>query len=96
LRLKARTAKEVAVFEDVPNIGPAMIADFRLIGIRTPFDLKKQDPFKLYQKLCNVTKTRHDPCVLDTFMAAIDFMNGAKAQPWWRYTDLRKRQHPDI
>jgi hypothetical protein len=28
--------------------------------------------------------------VLDTFMAAVDFMNGAAAAPWWAYTAQRK------
>ena len=29
---------------------------------------------------------RHDPCVLDTFLAAKDFMTGGPAQPWWHFT----------
>lgn len=32
---------------------------------------------------------RHDLCVLDTFLAAKDFMNGGPAQPWWHFTPLR-------
>jgi hypothetical protein len=44
----------------------------------------------LYQSLCAVTGQRQDPCVLDTFMAAIDFMRGAPAAPWWNYTAQRK------
>jgi hypothetical protein len=28
--------------------------------------------------------------VLDTFMAATDFMRGAAAAPWWKYTAERK------
>jgi hypothetical protein len=43
----------------------------------------------LYQKLNAATGTRNDPCVLDTFMAAVDFMNGAAAAPWWAYTAQR-------
>jgi hypothetical protein len=35
----------------------------------------------LYQKLCAATGQRQDPCVLDTFMAATDFMRGAPAAP---------------
>ena len=33
---------------------------------------------------------RQDPCVLDTLMAATDFMRGAPAAPWWKYTAERK------
>jgi DNA transformation protein len=28
--------------------------------------------------------------VLDTFLAAKDFMNGGTSQPWWHFTPLRK------
>jgi hypothetical protein len=44
----------------------------------------------LYQRLCAVTGQRQDPCVLDTFLAATDFMAGAPAAPWWTYTAQRK------
>ena len=87
---KARTAKDAKVLGQIPNIGPAMVKDFELLGIRAPGDLKKQDAFKLYQKLCKKTGVRHDPCVLDTFLAAVDFMNGAAARAWWEYTEGRK------
>lgn len=87
---KAAHADECEVLEDLPNIGPALAADLRRIGIRTPGELKGRDAFVLYQELNAVTGARHDPCVLDTFMAAVDFMNGAAAAPWWNYTAQRK------
>ena len=90
--MKAQIASEVKTFEHIPNIGPAMTKDFLFLGLKTPQDLKHWDPLKLYQTLCEKTGQRHDPCVLDTFMAAIDFMNGAPARPWWDYTEERKRK----
>jgi Pathogenicity locus len=87
---KAAHADECEVLEDLPNIGPSLAADLRLIGIRHPRELKGRDPFVLYQALAAATGSRQDPCVLDTFMAATDFMNGAAAAPWWRYTAQRK------
>jgi hypothetical protein len=87
---KAARAEDCAVLEDLPNIGPAIAADLRLIGIAQPSQLKGRDAFVLYQKLNAATGTRHDPCVLDTFMAAVDFMSGAAAAPWWAYTAQRK------
>ncbi len=89
-------ASAVINLQDIPNIGPAMIEDFKKLEIYTPADLKKQDAFALYQKLCALTHTRHDPCVLDTFIAAVQFMNGAPAHPWWHYTAERKRNYPTI
>ncbi len=76
---------------DIPNVGPRIADDFVLLGIKKPKDLIGKDPFALYKKLCRVTGTRHDPCVLDTFMAVTDFMNGAPARPWWYYTKTKKR-----
>jgi hypothetical protein len=87
---KATTAAECETLEQLPNIGPALAADLRLIGIRTPAELRGKDAFVLYQQLCAATGQRQDPCVLDTFMAATDFMRGAKAAPWWDYTAQRK------
>lgn len=93
---KAAHATEVKKFTDIPNIGPAMEADFKLLKLKTPGDLKNKDAFSLYTKLCKISGVRHDPCVLDTFIAAIDFMNGAPARPWWFYTKERKNKYPNI
>ena len=87
---KAASAAECHALEQLPNIGPSLAADLRLIGIEHPAELRGKDAFVLYQKLCAATGQRHDPCVLDTFMAATDFMQGAPAAPWWHYTPQRK------
>ena len=87
---KAASAAECRTLEQLPNIGPSLAADLRLIGIHAPADLHGQDAFALYRKLCTATGARQDPCVLDTFMAATDFMRGAPAAPWWHYTAQRK------
>jgi len=87
---KARHADDCERLEQLPNIGPSLAADLRSIGIHHPRDLKGRDPFVLYQKLAAATGSRQDPCVLDTFMAATDFMRGAAPAPWWHYTAQRK------
>jgi hypothetical protein len=87
---KAASAAECTELEQLPNIGPALAADLRLIGIKRPRDLRGKDAFVLYQNLCAATGQRQDPCVLDTFMAVTDFMRGAPAAPWWTYTAQRK------
>jgi hypothetical protein len=90
---KAVSASEVKEFKDIPNIGSAMVRDFIKLGLKTPRDLKKMDPLALYKKMCRISGNRQDPCVLDTYMAAIDFMNGAPARPWWHYTKMRKTRY---
>ncbi|MBB5205541.1 hypothetical protein HNQ51_002860 [Inhella inkyongensis] len=93
---KASCAEACQRFEQLPNIGRAMAADFALLGLQHPAELAQQDPLHLYQRLCLLTAQRQDPCVLDTFMAAVDFMRGAPALPWWHYTAARKQQFPDL
>lgn len=81
----------VKVLEDLPNIGKACAADLRLIGITNPQQLIGKDPYLLYQQLCTASGVRHDPCMIDTFISAVRFMEGAPALPWWHYTAERKR-----
>ncbi len=43
-------------------------------------------------KPCAIPReTRHDPCVIDVFIAAVRFMGGEPAKPWWKYTPERKQ-----
>ena len=88
---KAASAAECEALEQLPNIGPSLAGDLRQIGIEHPRDLRGKDAFVLYQKLCAATGQRQDPCVLDTFMAATDFMRGAAPAPWWTYTAQRRQ-----
>ena len=87
---KAARAADCRTLEQLPNIGPAIAADLRSIGIAEPADLAACDAMALYCALCARSGRRQDPCVLDTLMAAVDFMQGAAAAPWWRYTAQRK------
>jgi hypothetical protein len=81
--------------QHIPNIGPAVAADLRLLGVVRPQDLVGRDPYAMYDELCRLTKQRHDPCLLDTFIAAVRFMAGEPSKPWWAYTAERKRELAD-
>jgi hypothetical protein len=87
---KAASAEACLTLEQLPNVGPAMAADLRLLGIHAPQALVGRDGLQLYRELCHVTGQRHDPCVLDTLLAVVDFMHGAPPAPWWAYTQQRK------
>jgi hypothetical protein len=91
--LKARSAGECELLEQLPNIGPSLAADLRLLGVLHPRELATQDAYALYRALCAKTGKRQDPCVLDTFIAATEFMRGAEPRPWWTYTAQRKAQY---
>ena len=94
--MKSKSFKEVIKFEDIPNVGPTMARDFNLLGLNKPTDLINKNPLTLYNKMCKITGVRQDPCVLDTYIAVIDFMNGASAKPWYFYTKTRKKEYPNI
>ena len=85
-------SREIARLEDIPNVGPAIAADLRRLGIRSPAELLGRDPYSMYDDLCRITGQRHDPCLLDTFIAAVRFMEGEPKKPWWKYTAERKRE----
>lgn len=78
---------------DLPNVGASIAGDLRGIGITKPSQLVGRDPLVLYQRLCRTTGVRHDPCVLDTFMSIVRFMDGEAAKPWWTFTAERKRRY---
>ncbi len=78
-------------FTDLPNVVKAFAKDLELLGFTSPAQLTAQDPVALYDRLCELTRTRQDPCVLDTLMSITRFMDGEQARAWWHYTDERKR-----
>lgn len=76
---------------DIPNVGKRVARDLEMIGIKAPEMLKDKDPVDLYKRVCTETRVKQDACLLDVFMAAVDYVNGAPARPWWYYTPERKR-----
>ena len=88
---KASHPDEVTDFEQIPNIGEAMANDLLSIGIKSPKELKNQNAYELYVKLCRKTDTYQDPCVLDVFLSAIYFMKGKGTKMWWEFTAERKK-----
>ncbi len=75
---------------DIPNIGKAISRALELIGIHHPNDLIGKDPYQMYHQLCDITGKRQDHCIIDVFIAAVRFMEGAAPQKWWAYTAERK------
>ncbi|UEC43103.1 MAG: Mitomycin resistance protein [Methanothrix sp.] len=84
--------KKYTRLEEIPNIGPAIAEDLRLVGVSHPQDLIGRDPYQMYEELCFKTGARHDPCVIDVFISAVRFMEGEPKRPWWAYTPERKQR----
>lgn len=77
---------------DLMNVGPATVKDLSRLGISTVRDLATQDAFDMYERLCRITRQRHDPCVIDVFLSAVDQARGGTPRAWWHYTPQRKRR----
>jgi Pathogenicity locus len=81
---------------DLISIGPAMLQDFELLGIRSVAELARQNPERMYEKMERRTGQRPDPCVLDTFCAAVAQAKNprlaAEKCQWWWWSRRRKKR----
>ncbi|MGD0178426.1 MAG: helix-hairpin-helix domain-containing protein [Terriglobales bacterium] len=79
---------------DLVSIGPAMLRDFELLGIASVSQLSRQNPEKLYEKLCRITKQPVDICCLDVFRAAVAQARNpglpVEQRQWWYWSRKRK------
>jgi predicted DNA-binding transcriptional regulator YafY len=80
-------------FQQLGSIGPACAQDLLQLGFRAVDELRGQDPRALYQRLCELTGSRQDPCVEDVLRCAIaqadDESLPAPLRQWHRWTPLR-------
>jgi len=78
------------------SIGPAMLRDFELLGIRSVAQLARRSPTRMYRQLCQITGARQDPCVLDSFSAAVAQARNPMLPPeqcqWWYWSRQRKME----
>jgi hypothetical protein len=85
-------ADKTAELAALRNIGPAMLRDLRLLRIRSVAQLARCDADRLFLRLERLSGQRQDPCVWDTFAAAIHQAKTGEALPWWQFTRVRKRR----
>lgn len=80
--------------QDLSGVGPAMMKDFKMLGIKSVAQLAKQNPQNLYDKLCALTGQRQDPCVLDVFVCAVEQAKDPELplaqRQWWYWSRKRK------
>ena len=81
-------------FLDLVSVGPKIAEDFEKLGVGSVPHLARQDPDRMYEKLCSLTGQRQDPCVLDVFCAAVaqarDPRLPAEQCQWWHWSRKRK------
>ena len=80
--------------EDLVSVGPAMVRDFAMLGIRSVAQLAQRNPEKLYEQLCEVTGQVQDICCLDVFRAAVAQARNPRLPleqaQWWYWSRKRK------
>ena len=83
--------------QDLISIGPAMLRDFELLGVRSVKQLARHDPSRLYQNLCRIVGQPIDICCQDVFSAAIAQARNpllpADQCQWWYWSRIRKSRH---
>ena len=81
---------------DLVSIGPAMLRDFKLLGVASVTQLSRKNPEKLYEKLCRVTGQAQDICCLDVFHAAVAHARHPRLPreqcQWWYWSRRRKER----
>lgn len=85
---------------DLISIGPAMLRDFELLGIRTVAQLARQNPQELYEKLGRVARQHQDICCLDVFCAAIAQARNPRLPTeqcqWWYWSRKRLQGNKEV
>jgi len=80
--------------QDLISVGPAMLRDFEMLGIRSVAKLAHANPEQMYQRLCRLTGEHQDICCLDVFRAAVaqarDPLLPAEQCVWWYWSRRRK------
>ncbi|MBU0754466.1 MAG: helix-hairpin-helix domain-containing protein [Planctomycetes bacterium] len=68
-----------------------MAEDLRRLGIRKVRDLKRRNPEKLYERLCDLNGSSIDRCVLYAFRCAVYYAREHRHDPellkWWNWKD---------
>ncbi|MBU0664260.1 MAG: helix-hairpin-helix domain-containing protein [Proteobacteria bacterium] len=84
--MPATKREQPVQLENLPNIGKAIAADLRRIGIVHPDQLARREPLAIYRELSEVMGRRLDPCLLYTLLSVKHFLDGGEALPWWNFT----------
>ena len=88
--------KETRRLRDLWSVGPAIERDLKSLGVHDVAQLARRSPERLYRQLEHSTGKKQDPCVLDTFRAAVaqalDPDLPTEKCVWWYYSRIRKEK----
>ena len=82
---------------ELVSVGPAMLRDFELLGIRSVAQLAGESPRQMYRDLCRLRGQVQDICCLDVFQAAVAQARNpqlpAEQCHWWYWSRKRKARN---
>ena len=86
--------REERQLTDLVSVGPAMLEDFELLGIKSVKQLRRRSPQRMYRNLCRMRQQSIDLCCLDVFVAAVaqarDPYLPIEQRQWWYWSKVRK------
>ena len=89
-----KTETDTRKLRDLAGIGKSIEADLMSLGVTSVAILASKEGDDLYDQLCLKTRTRQDPCVLDTFRCAVAQARNprlpAAQRNWWWWSRQRK------
>jgi len=89
-------AKGTRQLADLISIGPAMLRDFELLGIRSVAQLARQNPQRMYARLNRLSDQPEDTGRLGVFWAEMarskDPRLPAEQCQWWHWSGKRKAE----
>jgi hypothetical protein len=75
----------------IPGVGKSIANDLLLLGYSRVTDLINQDPQIMYDKMCEITHSHQDRCLLYVFRCAVYFASNTYYDPellkWWNWKD---------
>ena len=90
MKMKATALKEL---QTIPGVGKTIAEDFWNLGLRQVADLKRQNPEKLYDRLCKLQGTQGDRCMLYVMRCAVYFAATKTPKPdllkWWNWKNRK-------
>jgi len=85
-KTRAQVLKDL---QEIPGVGPKQAEDLWRLGFRSVAELKGKNPEELYERLCELKKTRIDPCRLYVFRGAVYYASRKRHDPellkWWNW-----------
>jgi len=80
-------------FQTIPGVGRTIAMDLWNLGLRRVEDLRREDPERLYRRLCRMQGAQVDRCMLYVMRCAVYFASASRPKPellkWWNWKDRK-------